>query len=112
MPYYMLQATYAPQARARFVHNPQDRREAFRAMAESNGGTFIDSWLSFVDHDDVVMLFEMPDEVRAAVSGGVAAMASGALRSLKTTPLMTLEEGLEALRGAPENAHRPSGESG
>ena len=110
MPYYMVQATYAPEAWARLVQNPEDRREALRAIAEQNGGTFIDSWLSFGDYD-AVMLFEMPDNVSAA-TGNMAAMASGALRSIKTTPLWTWEEGLEAMRGASDVAYRPPGQGG
>ena len=43
MPYYLIQATYTPEAWAHLVQNPEDRREAFRAMAERAGGTFIDS---------------------------------------------------------------------
>ena len=107
MTYYLIQATYEPEAWARFVQNPEDRREAFRALAEGNGGTFIDSWLSFSEYD-LVALFEMPDNVRT-LSGNMAAMSSGAIRSMKTTPLMTWEEGLEAMRGASDAAYRPPG---
>ena len=110
MSYYLIQATYEPEAWARFVQNPEDRREAFRALAEGNGGTFIDSWLSFGEYD-LVALFEMPDNVRA-LSGNMAAMSSGAIRSMKTTPLMTWEEGLEAMRGASDAAYSPPGGGG
>ena len=107
MPHYMVQATYAPEAWARLVQNPEDRREAFREIAEKNGGTLVGSWLPFGEHD-AVMLFEMPDNVSAA-TGNMAAMASGALRSIKTTPSRTWEEGVEAMRGASDAAYRPPG---
>ena len=107
MPYYLVQATYTPESWARRVENPEDRREVLRAMAEGAGGTLIDSWLSFGDHD-VVLLFEMPDNTRVA-SALMATASSGAVRSLKTTPLLTWEEGLEAMRGASDVAYRPPG---
>ena len=110
MPYYLVQAAYAPEAWARLVENPEDRREALSAMAERAGGRLIDSWLSLGEHD-VVLLFEMPDNTRVA-SALIAAAASGSVRSLKTTPLLTWEEGLEAMRGASDVAYRPPGGGG
>ena len=50
----------------------------------------------------------MPDNTRVA-SALMAAASSGALKSLKTTPLMTWEEGLEAMRGASDVVYRPPG---
>jgi uncharacterized protein with GYD domain len=110
MPYYLVQATYTPEAWARLVENPEDRREALGTMAERAGGTLHNSWLSFGDQD-VVLLFEMPDNTRVA-SALMAAASSGAIKSLKTTPLLTWEEGLEAMRGASDVAYRPPGQGG
>ncbi len=110
MPYYLIQATYTPEAWARLVQNPEDRRGALRAMTERAGGSLVGSWLSFGDYD-AVMLFEMPDNVSAA-TGNMAGMASGALRSIKTTPLLTWEEGLEAMRGASDADYSPPGGGG
>ena len=107
MPHYLVQATYTPESWARLVENPEDRREVLRALAERAGGRLIDSWLSFGEHD-VVLLFEMPDNTRIA-SALMATASSGAVRSLKTTPLLTWEEGLEAMRGASDVAYRPPG---
>ena len=105
MPYYLVQAAYTPETWARFVQNPEDRREALGAMAERAGGTLHDSWLSFGDYD-VIFIYEMPDNA-ALASAAFAAAAGGALRALKTTPLMTWEEGVEAMRGAADVAYRP-----
>lgn len=107
MPYYLVQAAYTPEAWARLVENPEDRRESLRAMAERAGGALHGSWLAFGDYD-VVFIYEMPDNTRVA-SALMAAASSGALKSLKTTPLMTWEEGLEAMRGASDVVYRPPG---
>lgn len=106
MPYYLIQASYTPEAWARLVQNPEDRRESLRAMVDAVG-TLHHSWLSFGDHD-VVFIYEMPDNTRVA-SALMAAASSGALKDLKTTPLMTWEEGVEAMRRASEIAYRPPG---
>lgn len=107
MPYYLVQASYTPEAWARLVENPEDRRESLRAMTERAGGSLHGSWLAFGDYD-VIFIYEMPDNTRVA-SALMAAASSGALKSLKTTPLMTWEEGLEAMRGASDVAYRPPG---
>ena len=107
MPYYLSQATYTPEAWARLVQNPEDRRQALSAMAERAGGALLHSWLSFGDYD-VVLLFEMPDNTRIT-SALMAAASSGAVRSIKTTPLVSWDEGVEAMRGATDIAYRPPG---
>ena len=53
MPYYLVQAAYTPEAWARLVENPEDRRESLRAMAERAGGVLHGSWLAFGDYDVV-----------------------------------------------------------
>lgn len=107
MPYYLVQATYTPEAWACLVENPEDRREALSAMAEGAGGALHGSWLAFGEHD-VVFVYEMPDNTRMA-GALMRAAAGGALKSLKTTPLLTWEEGLEAMRGASGVEYRPPG---
>lgn len=44
---------------------------------------------------DLVQIIECPDNVSAA-SIAIAASAGGALKAAKTTPLMTVEEGINA----------------
>ena len=107
MPYYMSQVTYAPEAWARLIQNPEDRREALSAIAERAGGSLLHSWLSFGDYD-VVLLFEMPDNTRIT-SALMAAASSGAVKSIKTTPLVSWDEGVEAMRGATDIAYQPPG---
>jgi uncharacterized protein with GYD domain len=58
--------------------------------------------------DDVVVIAEMPDNVSAAAIA-LAVGASGAFKTFKTTPLMTVEEGIEAMRKASGTGYRPPG---
>ncbi len=70
-------------------------------------------WLSdlyaFGDYD-VIALVEAPDNVSVAALS-LAVTASGALTAIKTTPLMTVEEGMAAMRkGATASpGYRPPG---
>jgi len=48
----------------------------------------------------------MPDNVSAAAFS-MAASAGGALKAIKTTPLLTVQEGIEAMRKAADVEYRP-----
>jgi GYD domain len=60
---------------------------------------------------DAVIITELPDNVSAA-SLLLAAAGGGALKALKTTVLMSVEEGIEAMRRASRTGDRPPGSSG
>ncbi len=104
MGYYLFQAAYSVEAWAAMVKNPQNRLEAVQPVAKKLGGTLENAWLAFGDYD-VVAIFKMPDNVSAAALS-VAATASGALKTAKTTPLLTVEEGMEAMRKAGASGYR------
>lgn len=104
---YMIQVAYTPKAWETLVKNPQNRMEAVRPAVERLGGRVEGSWLSFGEYDAVVIA-QMPDNVSAAALS-IAFSAGGALRASKTTPLMTAEEGLEAMRKASGAGYRPPG---
>ncbi len=107
MAYYLLQVAYTPEAWAALVSNPQNRMEAVRPVVERLGGRMEGAWLSFGDYD-LVAICQMPDNVTAAAFS-IAAASGGALRAIKTTPLMTSEEGVEAMRRAAGAGYRPPG---
>ena len=56
----------------------------------------------------MVIIGEIPDNVSAAALA-IAIAAGGAAKALKTTPLMTIEEGIEAMRKASSTGYRPPG---
>lgn len=98
MGHYLLQVGYTPDAWKTMVQHPQDRREAIEPMIEAMGGK-VESWYFAFGDDDLVAIVSMPDNTDAAAFS-LAATAGGACRSLKTTPLLTTEEAVEAMRKA------------
>ena len=98
MPHYLVQGTFTPEAWSSLVRAPEDRADAVRKTVEQLGGRLIRYFYAFGDADTAVTL-EVPDQVTAAAVS-LAFTASGAFRALKTTPLLTVQEGMEAMRKA------------
>ena len=105
MPQYLLQAGYTPDAWAAMVKSPQNRLEAVRPVIEKLGGKVLGGWLAFGEYD-IALICELPDNVSAAAFS-MAASAGGAVKAVKTTPLMTIEEAMEAMRKAGGVGYRP-----
>jgi uncharacterized protein with GYD domain len=108
MPLYMSQFAYTAEAWAALAQNPEDRSEAVRGLMESFGGRLVSFYNSFGDYDGVI-IFEAPDE-RTAAAALLAAMTPGHLKSLKTTVLLSAEDGVEAMRRAGEATYRRPGQ--
>ena len=107
MPLYLTRFSYTPETWARLVESPEDRREAAQEYIESVGGRLHGFWYAFGEHDGYT-LWEAPDSVSMAAVA-VAIGAGGALSSLETTALLTVEETLEALREAQRIGYRAPG---
>jgi len=105
MSHYLLQVAYSPEGWAAQVKNPQNRIEAVRPAVEKLGGKLREAWYAFGEYD-LVALLEMPDNA-AAAAFAVAAAAGGAVKAIKTTPLMSVEEGMEAVRKAGGAGYAP-----
>jgi uncharacterized protein with GYD domain len=105
MPRYLLQASYSTEALAAMVKKPQNRTEAVRKTIEKLGGSMKDIWLSFGDYD-VVTIMEMPDNASAAAFA-LAIAAGGACKGVKTTPLLSVEEGMAAMKKAGNSGYKP-----
>lgn len=95
MPRYMIQAAYTPEAWAAMTKNPQDRTPALRPVIEALGGRLETAYLTFGEYDAVVIV-EFPDNTSAAAFS-MRAAAAGHVKAVKTTPLLTIQEGLEAM---------------
>jgi uncharacterized protein with GYD domain len=98
MSYYLIQASYTPQAIAAMIHNPQDRAAAVRPMIENAGGKLHGLWFTFGD-TDIVAIAEMPGNVSAAAIS-MAIGATGTMSAYRSTPLMTSAEAVEAMQKA------------
>ena len=105
MPYYLVQLTYTKEAIQHMDEHPQNRLEAVRPAYEELGITIREAFLAFGDYD-VVLLCEAPDNVHVAAIA-MAITAGGAITHYKTTPLLTLDEGVEAMRLAGESSYTP-----
>lgn len=101
--------SYTPEAWARLIKKPEDRREVARAVIEKLGGKLQGFWYSFGQQDGV-LLIEAPNNVSAAAFS-VGISAAGSLRSAETTVLVTVEETIEMLKKAQTIAYRPPGAS-
>ena len=98
MPSYLLQVAYLPEAWASLIASPHDRLEVVRPAVEKLGGKIAQGWFAFGDYD-LVAIVDMPSNVEAAAFS-LAAAAGGAVRSIKTTPLLSTAEGVEAMKKA------------
>jgi len=106
MSLYLAQIAYTPEAWQALVRNPQDRFEAVRPAVEKLGGKLVSAWFAFGDYD-IVAVTDMPSNVAAAAIS-IAFAAGGACKTVKTTPLLTTAEALEALKAAGTSGYRPA----
>jgi len=107
MPQYMLQVAYTPEAWAAMVKQPHSRVEAVRPVVEKLGGRLEHAWLAFGEYD-IVVVVDVPGNTDAAAFA-IAAAAGGGCKAIKTTPLLSIEEGIEAMRKAQTSGYRPPG---
>jgi uncharacterized protein with GYD domain len=107
MPHYLMQVSYTPEAWATLSKNPQNRLEAVRPAVEDLGGKIETGYLSFGEYD-LVVIVEFPSNTEAAAFA-IVASAGGAVRAFKTTPLLTANEGVEAMARSSGSGYEPPG---
>ena len=108
MPMYLTRFSYTPETWARMIQNPEDRRAAAAKYIESVGGKLHGFWYAFGEHDGY-NLWEAPDNVSMAATV-LAIGAGGALSSIHTTVLLTVDETLAALNRASSITYRVPGQ--
>jgi uncharacterized protein with GYD domain len=108
MPLYMYEAAYTAESLSAQIREPKDRVEVVRPVFDAVGGKILAAGFSFGEYD-VVVIFEAPDDT-AAASLALAVGAGGAVRSGRTTKLLTSQEWVTALRNAQSVApqYRPA----
>jgi uncharacterized protein with GYD domain len=95
MPLYMYQAAYTAESLAVQLKNPQNRADTVgRAACEAIGGKLVGSWYCFGDYDLIIVADVPNNESMAAIALAIA--SGGAVKSAKTTVLMS---GAEAVAG-------------
>ena len=104
MPHYLGQIAYSPEGWHAVVKKPENRIEAVRPAIEKLGGKIDSAWFAFGEYD-VVVIFQMPGNVEAAAIA-MAFAAGGACKSVKTTPVLSVEEAVEAMKKAAGSGYR------
>jgi uncharacterized protein with GYD domain len=101
---YLTRFSYTPETWAKMITNPEDRRAAAQQYIESVGGKLHGFWYAFGEHDGY-NLWEAPDNVSMSAVA-LAIGAGGALSSIQTTVLLTVDETLSALEKASTIGYR------
>jgi len=104
---FLLQCAYTPEAVSALVAKPQNRTNVIKRAVESVAGKLTGVWMSFGDYD-VVVVAEFANNINAAALA-LAVTAGGSLRSVKTTPLLSINDACAALRKAGKAAYKPVG---
>ena len=98
MPHYLLQLSYTSEAWAGLVANPRNRIKDVEPVIKKAGMKLVYSALSFGKHD-IIAIVDASDNVSVA---GLAMdfAAGGSIKNIKTTPLISWEDGVKAMRKA------------
>ncbi len=105
MPKFLVQVEYQTKAWTALVRDPQDRLEIAGPVVKKLGGSIECAYLSFGKYDSMAVL-EMSDNVSTAALS-MTLLASGVFKKIKITPLMTWEDGVEAMKKAKKAAYQP-----
>jgi uncharacterized protein with GYD domain len=109
MAVYLYELSYTPESISAQLKNPQDRMEAAaRPVVESIGGKLLGGGFAFGEFDAAFMIEAPDDESAAAIS--LAVTAGGAVKTSRTTKLLTGAQWVEALQkaGTVAKAYKPS----
>jgi uncharacterized protein with GYD domain len=107
MPQYMLHFAYSQEAWAALVKKPEDRTAAIEAIGKALGSRLVSLYYHFGEYDGTAII-EAADDTTANAAV-LAVVASGSVRSTKTTRLYTAKELVEALGKAGKVVYRPPG---
>jgi uncharacterized protein with GYD domain len=105
MPRFLLFIAYTQKAWDMLLRNPQNRSEAVRPVVEGLGGKVEVGYLSQTDYE-VVAIVEMPDDATMAALS-MAFMAQFAVKTIKTIPLLTWDQAIEAMQKGRKAAYNP-----
>jgi uncharacterized protein with GYD domain len=108
MAQFLFQVAYTSESWATQVRQHANVLERIQPLIEGCRGSVTGCFYAFGDYD-LVLLADFPgDEEAAAFS--LAATAGGSLKAIKTTPLLSVDQGITAMKRAEEvgrNYHPP-----
>lgn len=109
MAHYLIQVAFTADSIKALVEKPENRLSTMIPLVEQMGGRFVGSWLSFGTFNSTAII-EMPDNVTMKAFE-MMCMAGGGLRAFECTPLMSFEDGVEAMRVAGKHTYQKFGDS-
>ena len=98
MAYYLIQASYTGESWGAQIRSPQSPVDRLRSTVEGLGGSIESAYYAFGEYD-IIAIMQFPDNASAGAFS-VAASAGGAVKAIKITPLMTIDEGMDMMRKA------------
>ncbi len=108
MAFYLVQISYRQEHIKAMASNPQDRSAEAAKLLEGLGGRLHQFFFSFGDYDAAI-IGELPDNVTMAACS-MAVSAAGTTSTFKTTPLLSMDESMEAMKKAGAvTGYRPPG---
>jgi len=98
MPLYMYEVAYTSESLAAQIREPKDRLEVVKPALDAAGAKLVVGGYAFGEYDTVA-IFEAPDDTVAAAIA-LAFGAGGAIKSAKTTKLLSGQEWIASLQKA------------
>src|SRR4051812_16234075 len=100
MTQYLIEVGYTPAAWSNQIDKPQKVTERIEPAVKACNGKIETMYYAFGDSDLIGIIdFPKPED---AAAFGLAVTASGALRSYRTTPLLSVDQGMAAMKRAKE----------
>jgi uncharacterized protein with GYD domain len=98
MSHYLIEVSYTPEAWSAQIDKQANVIERITPALDACGGTLQCMYYAFGEVDLIgVIDFPTPED---ATAFGLAVGSSGALRLYRTTPLLTIDQGIDAMRRA------------
>jgi uncharacterized protein with GYD domain len=95
---FLIEVSYTSESWATQVHKHANVIDRISPLVSKLGGTIDSVYYTFGDRD-LVALVDFPSQEDAAAFS-LAASSGGAVASIRTTPLLTVEQGIEAMKRA------------
>jgi uncharacterized protein with GYD domain len=100
MAHYLIEVGYTAQSWATQIDTKANVIERITPALDSCGATLESMYYAFGENDLIgVIDFKKPED---AAAFGLAMAAGGALRTYKTTPLLSVEQGMTSMKKAAE----------
>jgi uncharacterized protein with GYD domain len=98
MSHYLIEVGYTPESWSTQVESQANVIDRISPAVKAAKGKIVSLYYCFGEND-LVGIIDFPTAEDAG-SFGLAVTASGALRSYKTTPLLTVDQGMDIMRRA------------